>query len=162
MIAERAATLRALAEGVANTNGRGYLLEVAHELEHGYVPLGKPRPSDALVDAIPLPLLFQLLASRLIPERGAVHESVVFRFPSDDGAQQFVVTVRQGIAEVVEGEPLPGTPEPFATLVTDPATYRRIALKLLGPGEALAEGRLEVEGDGLRLATFLDRFDRRL
>lgn len=158
----RAATLRALAEDVANTNGRGYLLEVAHELEHGYTPLGRPRPSDSLVDAIPLPLLFELLSSRLIPERAAVHESVVFRFPNEEETPQFVLTVRQGIAEVVAGAPLPGTPEPLATLTTDAATYRRIALQLLGPGEALAEGRMQVDGDALRLATFLERFDRSL
>ncbi|MEM1418406.1 MAG: alkyl sulfatase dimerization domain-containing protein, partial [Myxococcota bacterium] len=160
------ATLEALAAGIANTNGRGYLLESAHELRAGYERLPRPRPSAAVVDAIPLELLFEVMQSRLIPERADVHESVVFRFPDEPDAEgrprQFVITVRRRVAEVVEGEPLPGTPDPVATLIADAATYRRIALKLIGPGEAIADGSVEVEGDALALATFFERFDRSL
>jgi alkyl sulfatase BDS1-like metallo-beta-lactamase superfamily hydrolase len=158
---ELARSLRAVAEGVHNTNGRGYLLESAHELEHGVDDLPKPEPDDALVDVIPLDLLFEVLATRLIPERAPddVHETAVFDF-GEDG--QYVVTVRNRVAEVVRGEPLPGTPEPLAVVHTDGNTWRRVAVGMGNPASAVANGDLKVEGDPLAFYRFVDRFRRGL
>jgi alkyl sulfatase BDS1-like metallo-beta-lactamase superfamily hydrolase len=158
---ELARSLRAVAEGVHNTNGRAYLLESAHELEHGFEALPPPEPDDALVDVIPLDLLFEVLATRLIPERAPddVHESAVFDF-GDDG--RYVVTVRNRVAEVVRGEPLPGTPEPLAVVRTGGTTWRRMAIGKINPASAVASGALEVEGDPLAFYRFIDRFRRGL
>lgn len=147
-----------LAATLSNLNGRGYLLESAYELRHG---MEKPRPPKidaSLAQGVPLDAIFTLMAARLIPEKAMdVHESVSFVFP--DQNKRYIVTVRKGIAEVVEGEPLPGTPEPVATLVTDASTYRLIAAKLLSPGSAIASGKLQIQGSWLAFLRWTSRFD---
>ena len=155
------ACYRRLAEGIANTNGRAYLLEAALEIEEGPFEPAKPKLQEQVVSRIPLELIFSIMSTRLIPEGAMdVHETVYFRFP--DEGKQFVVTVRRGVAEVVAGEPLPGTPEPVAILETEGRTYRRIAVGVLGPVGAYAAGSLKVRGSWLGLLKFLGRFERGL
>jgi alkyl sulfatase BDS1-like metallo-beta-lactamase superfamily hydrolase len=148
--------LRDLGRSVANTNGRAYLLESAWERTHGTPRPDRPTPSDSLVAAIPLELLFTTLRTRLVPGAAAdVWESVRFEFED----RTIVVTVRHGIAEMVYGEPLPGTPEPVATVRTDAATWRQLALGRLGPVRAIATGRMEIDDLGA-FRQFMGRFDR--
>lgn len=157
LIAEKYEVL-ARAEG--NANARGYLLVAARERRAG-ASEGLPRPvlSDDFVEGLPLPMLFAVLASRLRPEDAAgVHESLRFELDGD----VFVVTIRHRVAEVVHGEPLPGTPPPVATLRTDARTWRRLSLELDGAAGALADGRLAIDGDPVALWRFLGRFDRGL
>jgi alkyl sulfatase BDS1-like metallo-beta-lactamase superfamily hydrolase len=53
--------------------------------------------------------LFSPMAVHLASERVmTVYESAEYLFP--DEQRRFVVTIRRGIAEIAEGEPLPGTP----------------------------------------------------
>lgn len=151
--------LHAVGGTVANTNGRAYLLESAWERVHGVPAPTPPTPNHGLVDSIPLSMLFTQMRVRLLPGAAAgVTESV--RFDFDDG-QTFVVTVRNGVAETVAGEPLPGTPAPVATVTTTPAAWRDLALGRTGPARAIAGGRLEVDDLGAFRA-FMDRFDRSL
>jgi alkyl sulfatase BDS1-like metallo-beta-lactamase superfamily hydrolase len=153
---ELARSLRALAKGIYNTNGRAYLLEVAHELEHGRQSLPEPELDDAMADSIPLALIFEVLEARLIPERAVgVHETAVFDF--GDG-EPFVVTVRNHVVEVARGEPLPRTPDPIATVRTDASTWRRLALRRTTPVAAVASGALKVDGDPVAFYRFMDRF----
>jgi alkyl sulfatase BDS1-like metallo-beta-lactamase superfamily hydrolase len=157
--AQLASAYEAVAEEVYNTNGRGYLLRAAAERREGMSSLGEPDWGPDFVDAIPVELLFDALAGRL--KAGAalgVHESVVVALPDD----QFVITVRRGVAEVVQGEPLPGTPDPLATARTDARSWRRLALQLDTPAAALASGRLEIQGSALGFARFMNRFERGL
>jgi alkyl sulfatase BDS1-like metallo-beta-lactamase superfamily hydrolase len=152
--------LQKLGESVSNTNGRGYLLESALERSGPVPELPEPQLSDGFVEAIPVPLLFDILAQRLIPERAMeTHESVVFEFEDRD---DIIVTVRHGVAEVAEGQPLPGTPEPVATVHTSSTTWRRIALQKTSPIKALAAGELSVEGDRAAFLAFMQRFRRGL
>jgi len=147
-----------LAEGIFNTNGRAYMLESAIELRKGLFKPKPPQPNDDIVSRIPLEVIFSIMAVRLKLEKARdVYESVHFVFPDEN--RRFVVTVRKGIAEIIEGEPLPGTPEPVAVLTTDSQTYRKIALNVLGPAKAFASGKLKVEGSWLGLLKFLSRFE---
>jgi hypothetical protein len=99
------------------------------------------------------------VASRLVPSDAQdVHESVVFDL-GEDG--RWTVTQRHGVAEVVAGDPLPGTPAPIATVTTDGATWRQLSLQVITPLEAVAADRMAFDG-GLAFARFMDRFDRRL
>lgn len=99
---------------------------------------------------VPLSVLFSQMAIRLKPDNVMnVHESAQLIFP--DGNRRFVVTIRRGIAEVVEGDPLPGTPDPMAVLVTDAGTFRLMALNLLSPLTAFNEGKTEIRGSALGL-----------
>ncbi|MBK7971790.1 MAG: MBL fold metallo-hydrolase [Deltaproteobacteria bacterium] len=154
-----ARALRDTATGVSNTNGRAYLLESAHEAEHGLAAAADSSPDDEALAPIPLDLFFRTMATRLEPAGAVeVHEAAAWRF-SDTG-ERFVVTVRHGVAEVVAGEPLPGTPAPIATLTTDSLTWKKLALKLENPAAALASGKLSVDGSWLDFLGFVRRFQR--
>ncbi len=146
-----------LAAGLDNMNGRAYLLESAHELREGppLPPTLKPGPDVAA--KVPLLALFSQMAVRLEPEKVMdVHEAVRFIFPDEN--QSFTVTVRRGVAEIVHGDPLPGTPDPVAILVTDAGTFRLMALRLLNPLAAVAGGKAEIRGSGLGFFQFMNRF----
>ena len=152
------ASYEGLASTLYNLNGRGYLLESAYEIRHG---IEKPAPvklDENIVANIPLDGIFTTMATRLDPEKAMdVHEAVRYVFPDEN--KRFVVTVRRGIAEVVEGDPLPGTPEPVATLTVDALTYRKMAAKVTTPLAALAAGKLKVEGSWLGFLAFSRRFE---
>lgn len=147
-----------LASTLYNLNGRGYLLESAYELRHGIEKAPPPRLDENVVANIPLDAIFTIMATRLDAETAMdVHETVYYVFP--DEKKRFIVTVRKGIAEVVEGDPLPGTPDPVATLIVDALTYRQMATKVTTPLKALASGKLKVEGSWLGFLAFNRRFE---
>lgn len=149
----------ALAARTPNSNGRGYLLQAAAERRGEVEAPTRADPGPGFVDGLPLDLLFATLSTRLKPEAArGVHESVRFDLGTD-GA--WTVTQRHGVAEVIAGDPLPGTPAPVATVTTDGATWRRISLQQLNPAGALADGRLSIEGP-VAFARFMGRFDRAL
>jgi alkyl sulfatase BDS1-like metallo-beta-lactamase superfamily hydrolase len=146
-----------LAAGLDNTNGRAYLLESAYELREGLTAPTTPKISHEVAVKIPLSVLFSQMAVRLEPEHSLeVHESVHFVFPDEN--RQFVVTIRRGIAEVVEGDPLPGTPGPMSILVTDAVTFRLMALNLLSPLRAFSEGKASIRGSAIGFIQFMNRF----
>jgi alkyl sulfatase BDS1-like metallo-beta-lactamase superfamily hydrolase len=153
-----AACYEKLAEGIYNTNGRAYLLESAIELRIGSMETDRAVPSERLVTRIPLENIFFILGSKLIPEKASgVHESMQFVFPDEE--KRFTVTIRRGIAEVIEGEPLPGTPEPVAVLTFDSADFRKMIFKMVRPAGLWARGRITAEGSWMDALKFLGRFD---
>lgn len=153
--------LEALATTTGNSNGRAYLLEEAHALRHGREELPTPAPDPALLDALPIAHFFAVMATRLDPELAqGVHESV--RFDFTDTGERVTVTIRHGVAEVVHGDPLPGTPDPIAGATTTTATWRRLAAGLDAPLPAIAAGRLTIAGDPLAFRRFSERFRRGL
>ncbi|MEZ4451982.1 MAG: alkyl sulfatase dimerization domain-containing protein [Nannocystaceae bacterium] len=161
-IAEREArALRGIAAGVANTNGRGYLLQSAIEREEGAPEAVRAQVDDALLAAIPVEVFFDAMPPRLrLDEAAEVHESLAVRL--EDRGLTVTITVRRGVVEVVYGDPLPGTPTPVATMITDSLTWKRLALRLTTPAAALTSGLLKIDGEALGARRFLDRFDRGL
>jgi alkyl sulfatase BDS1-like metallo-beta-lactamase superfamily hydrolase len=158
---ELADALDALAGATANTNGRAYLLETASRLRHGEAALPAPTPDPAFLDALPIAHFFAVMATRLDPGLAAdVHESARYHFT--DTGERFVVTIRHGIAEVVAGDPLPGTPEPIARVEATTAAWRRLATDQLSPLAAIASGELRVDGDPVAFRRFTARFRRGL
>ena len=132
----------AIAAAEPNTNGRGWLLESALELTEDFGPTGQVQMNPRLVAELPMDVVFDVLPSRLDVEAAAdVHMAV--RLDLDGRA--FVVTVRQGIAEVVEGDALPGTPAISATITTDELTWKEVALGLIDPTEAVLSGDIEID-----------------
>jgi alkyl sulfatase BDS1-like metallo-beta-lactamase superfamily hydrolase len=148
---------RQVAAGTANTNGRAYLLESALELAQGPpAPLNSRLPVEAVI-SMPVDFVFSNMPPRLDTGKAAgIHESVLYVFP--DSGRQFTVTVRNGVAEVIEGEPLPGTPAPLATVFADTLTYKLIALKMLDMPAAFTQGKIRVEGNLPALVAFMGRF----
>ncbi|MBM4450586.1 MAG: MBL fold metallo-hydrolase [Chloroflexi bacterium] len=149
-----------LAETVHNTNGRGYLLESAIERTQGMPPISTSKLPEELVANVPLERIFANMAVYLDPEKArSITECVHFIFP--DVNQRFIVNVRNGIAEIAEGTPLPGTPQPLATLTTDSKTYTMMALKMLDTATALKEGKVKIDGNRIGFLKFMGRFQTR-
>jgi len=158
--AELAEALRRVAAGVANSNGRAYLLESAAELDHAARPELVRRVDPAIADSLPVRAFFEQMPSRLIVARADVHESLEINI--NEPPAQYVITIRHGVAELVHGGALPGTPTPIGKIDTDAATWKRLALGLEQPAIALATGKLKLEGDLIAIKRFLDRFSRAL
>ncbi|MEZ4429451.1 MAG: alkyl sulfatase dimerization domain-containing protein [Nannocystaceae bacterium] len=156
---ELATSLEAVAAGVHNTNGRAYLLQSARELRDGPPPPIKPELDDTLLAGIPVVRFLSIMATRLLPERALdVHEAVAFRFSDTD--ERYTMTVRRGVAELIAGAPLPGTPAPVATVITDTLTWKRLAMKIETAAAAITAGRLKIEGSKTGFVGFIRRFDR--
>jgi alkyl sulfatase BDS1-like metallo-beta-lactamase superfamily hydrolase len=149
--------LRQIAAGTFNTNGRAYLLEYATELTQGPFKQNRVTLPVETVASMPVRFLFDNMAVRLEPARAqGVFESVRFIFTDLD--TQFNVTVRNGIVEVIEGEPLPGTPAPVATVTVDSLTYKLMALKMLDTMAAFTQGKIKVDGSLPGFMAFMGRF----
>jgi len=147
-----------LAEGIYNTNGRAYLLQTAVELRRGDSEIDQALPPEGLVVRIPLEHIFFILGSKLIPEKAMdVHEAMQFVFTDVD--RRFTITIRRGIAEVVEGDPLPGTPDPVAVLTFDSLDFRKMIFKMVRPAGLWAKGKITAEGSWIDALKFLGRFD---
>lgn len=152
-----AVALRAIASTVANTNGRAYLLVRANELEGEYAGWLKPDMDDVTIAGIPLDAVFSVLPTRLIAaEASDVHEAMAFHFR--DTGERYTVTIRRGVAEVIKGEPLPGTPAPVATVVADSLTFKKLTLGKISGVRALASDGVDLEGSKLAALKFLGRF----
>jgi alkyl sulfatase BDS1-like metallo-beta-lactamase superfamily hydrolase len=94
---------------------------------------------------------------RLDPQKAkGVYESVLFIFP--DINKQFTVTVRNGVAEIAEGQPLPGTPAPLASVKVDSLTYKLMALKMADTAALLQQGKISLEGNLAAFLIFMSRF----
>jgi alkyl sulfatase BDS1-like metallo-beta-lactamase superfamily hydrolase len=123
-------------------------------------PIPTSKLPEELVANVPLERIFANMAVYLDPEKAKdVTECVHFVFP--DVNQRFIVTVRNGIAEIAEGDPLPGTPKPLATLTTDSKTYTMMALKMLDTATAMKESKVKIEGNRIGFLKFMGRFQTR-
>jgi len=155
-----AGAYEALAQEVYNTNGRGYLLERAYELRNGSSEMSQPTLQPSLVAGIPLDHIFRIMAGKLkVDKAESVHETLVFRFPDEN--RRFNLTVRRGICEIIEGEPLPGTPFPVAVITMNSGDYRKLALGIEGPLSLYAGGKVSAEGSWLKALAFLKRFEKK-
>jgi len=156
--AARADALTALAGGVHNTNGRAWLMERVYELEHGQETLPEPVPGEALLAALPLSLIFEVLQTRLLPaEAAGVHETLAFVF--EDTGERAFLTIRSGVLELAWGTPLPGTPEPVCVVTTTAEVWRAVAMKQRAPATAIASGDLQAS-DLAAFGGFMGRFQQ--
>jgi alkyl sulfatase BDS1-like metallo-beta-lactamase superfamily hydrolase len=148
---------RQMASDISNTNGRAYLLESALELDQGPPTLVNAKLPMETVASMPIDLVFLNMPTRLDPEKAdGVLESVRYVFP--DLNRQFTVTIRNRIAEVVEGDSLPGTPDPLAVITVDSLTYKMMALKMVVPMSVFVQGKVKVDGSMPDFVTFMSRF----
>lgn len=155
--AELIKTLRRLAQDIANTNGRGYLLERALELEgHAKVP-DVPELDEELVRAIPPETILDVMRSRLIPERAVdVEESLEIEL--SDRSVRHQLAIRNGVLELAVGDPLPGSLHPNAKMRLSGRAFQELGLGVKSPAALIAAGELELEGDPLFIARFFQRF----
>ena len=141
--ADLAAAYDAIGRATENTNGRGYLLQTAHGLLEGFPEPGTASLDEEFVDALPVSFIFEVMPTTIIPSAAAeAHERLTVRLTDLD--LEYHVTVRYGIAEIVAGDPLPGSPEASAVLTTTSNTWKRLALEIIEPLDAVVSGDLEV------------------
>ena len=159
LLNELTSSYEKLGAEVSNINGIAYLYGSAYALAHPDSPRRPPALDDELLRHVPLRTFFQVMAVRLIPQKAMdIHESMQWVFP--DEKTRYVITVRHGVAEIAEGDPLPGTPSPIATLTMDGMTWRRIAIARESPVRALASRKIKVKGSWLGALRFFGRFVR--
>jgi len=128
----------------------------------GPPPALKPTLDPELIDALPIELFFGQLPARLDVQKSGDVEAALAIELGPEPVRRVFVTVRRGVAEIAYDEPIPGTPTPVATLRVSAATWKRLALGLDSPLAAIAGGRLSIDGSGLDVKAFLDRFNRSL
>ena len=151
LLAERLKRLEA--EGlVARAPDSGYeLTERGRELEDVVLSLARwglgrlPGPGREAELFRPQWLMLSLRAMFRPEEAAAVHEEWEYRI----GGDVFHLLVRDGSISAADG---PAT-DPILTWTTDAETFRRFGTGELNPVEALASGRLTVEGE----ATVVER-----
>ena len=113
----------------------------------GFQFLGKPRPSDAM---LPAPFFVSLHASFNPDADPDLHERYAFRV--DD--RIFEVDVADRRCSVREG----GATSPDATFATDAATLFALRRRELTPKQAIASGKVAVDGDPKALERFVNAF----
>lgn len=156
--AEYAAALTAVSSEAGDTNGASYLASMAEEATAPAAAAAKmPCPTDETIQQIPLMTFFDIMSLRLKSDY-VMNRHEAFVIYITDEKQQYNVTVRHGLLEVDEGEPLPGMPKPAAILVLDGLTFRKMCLGQISPLGALAQGKLEVRGNKLAAQRFTTWF----
>ena len=149
----RAQSLAALGEAQQNAPARNYYLTQGKEAREGIVVRSPVKLNRETAHALALASLFEMTATNLDPEASKdARRSVVFRC-GDTGAV-FTVHVRRGVAEV-RARLDPGT-DLIAT--ADSGTWKEVLTHMLKVGDALAGGRVKVEGEGKVLREFLALF----
>ena len=114
--------------------------------------------TEHLVKKTPVEKMFEILSTRIDPDDIMdVHETVHYYFK--DTKERYVLTMRRGILEVVKGDPIPGTPDPMATFISDSNTFKKIAIKLKNPVKAYASGEIKVEGSWVKFIRFMSRIE---
>lgn len=150
-------SLESLAHTISNTNGRAYLLESALDLKEGKGERVHSIPDPRFIERLPLEHILEIMAVNLVPEKAAkTHECLEFFFPGE--GRRFFLTVRFGIAELAQGEPFPGTPEPVATLEMDSRDFKFMLSRLESALGLFLRGKIKVHGSWLRAASFLRMF----
>lgn len=152
-------TLRVLAREIANTNGRGYLLELALELEGAAEAPATPQLDEAMIRAIPPSTILEVMRTRLIPERAAFIEESLEIELSDEG-RRHQLAIRHGVLELSVGDPLPGSAPPQAKMRLSSRAFQELGLGIRSPASLIAAGELQLDGDPLFIARFFQRFEQ--
>lgn len=157
LAADLAAAYDVIGLSVANTNGRGYLLQTAAGLVDGFPEAATATLDEPFVDALPVATIFDVMPTTLLPaEARDAHETLTVHLTDLD--VDYHVTVRRGIAEVISGDPVPGTPDAVSVITTTSGTWKRLALGTVEPLDAVVAGDLEVS-DMVAALRFLGYFE---
>lgn len=140
-----------------NMNARHWYLTTAAELRGTLTVTprdARDTPPD-LVTSLPVEGFMRAMPTRLAAERVLdVDEVIAFDFT--DLGETWVLRVRRGVAEMRRRHDEGVTHR----IVTDSATWRRVAAGQLSPALAMADGRLRAEGGLVKVARVLSWFER--
>lgn len=144
-----------IAFGAENATWRNFFLMGALELREGVAGTAtSPAPAD-FVRNLSTSQLFDALAIRIDGPR-AGESRVVLRWSFADSGELHEMVLERG---VLMHRPRPREAQADATLTLDRPTLDALLTGRLEPGEALADGRLRVDGDGAQLGVLLGLLD---
>ena len=147
--------ISALARSEENFIARAWLLEEKMKVQGELDELPSPEISESMVENIPVDIIFQAMQFRL--KEGFENAKVMVKFVFTDINKVFTVSVRRGVVQVVDGEPLPGEGNPDVVLETDSLTYKKIAFGITQPGKVL--DKIKFQGDIQKLFDFMKMFN---
>ena len=103
---------------------------------------------------IPLSTFFDAMGPRLNPDK-AKNKLIKVGFDITDSNEKFGVIVRNQIAEISSSYD-----NSFDVVVTvDSNTWKGIVLKTVGPAQAIASGKLKIEGESIKFLQFSSLFN---
>jgi len=151
----RANSLRALGANEISSTGRNYFLTMAAEAEGWQMPISNLNDTPLeMFDDVPINNFMRSLLVTLKAEE-VLNVELSYGFNFTDLDTPLTVRIRRGIA-VLE----PGLAEDRqGTLVATTGTFKRISVKKLQPGVAIASGDLSFEGGPLIFNNFMAHFD---
>ncbi len=147
--------ISALARSEENFIARAWLLEEKMKVQKGLDELPSPEIPESMVENIPIDIIFQAMRFRL--KDGFENAKVMVKFVFPDINKVFTVSVRRGVVQVVDGEPLPGEGNPDVVLEIDSLSYKKIVFGITQPGKIL--DKIRFQGDIQKLFDFMKMFD---
>lgn len=137
---------------------RNMYLSGAYELRNGLAKAGGAARGGDMTRALTPQMYFDLLAVRLDADKAQNHD-LTLDWKFVDLGKSFALTVRNGVLTWREGTR--GAPAEV-TISMDKATLDRINVRQLSLADAIAAGKVELEGDAagfLQLMSFMAVFD---
>lgn len=153
---QRASALEALGLQTTNPNARHYYLSSAAELREGLSNEESPKPSDAMLRAIPLPSIFDGLAANLNAEKTLDTDTAV-GFEFTDTGETYTLWIRRGVVEHHAGYPT--RRELDMQLKVDSLNLKKLLAKQRSPLKSLATDFEFEKGGRIELAKLLKLFD---
>ena len=137
-----------------NPIARNYYLSESYELVNKINPSLEYTVSAEQAKNIPLSTFFDAMGPRLNPDK-AKNKLIKVGFDITDSNEKFGVIVRNQIAEISSSYD-----NSFDVVVTvDSNTWKGIVLKTVGPAQAIASGKLKIEGESIKFLQFSSLFN---
>jgi alkyl sulfatase BDS1-like metallo-beta-lactamase superfamily hydrolase len=151
----QADALEQLGFGAENATWRNFFLMGAKELREGISGTPTATAPPDVIARLTVSQLLDAMAIRLNgPRAGAHHLRIDWRVSDPD--EQHAITVRNG---VLRHKPGSHGDEVDATLLVERDALNQLLLKTADIGELAESGRLQVEGDGVKLGELLGLLD---
>ena len=137
---------------------RGFYLSGAQELRHGVPDVAVPKTaSPDVIGSMPVEMLLDFTAIRFNPEKNGGAEYAFAIELSDRPREPFEVWVENGVVNWRKG---PTKLKIDTTLELDSATFSQIATGALPIADAVAQGKLTLDGDPAKLEAFIGTLDK--
>lgn len=139
-----------------NSTWRNAYLSGAQELRHGvHVPAGAGSAAADLVQALTVPMFFDYLAVRLDGDKAA-GQALALNWEFTDRHEQYAMTLRNSALTYLADA---SNPRADATVRLTKAVLDRIATGRLPLRDAIAQGAIQVQGNGGAVASLFRMLD---
>ncbi len=149
----RISALKSLSELSANPNERYYYLSSAEELSPTFKEPLLLKPTKAIIENLPIEIVFEILKVSLIPEK-AIDKNLHLSIKFTDSLKFYSLILRKGILEVqpfeIEGSNI--------QVETDEISWKEIVTGNKSLPVSMATGLITVKGDRISLINFFNSF----